>query len=101
MTKKKYFVGVFILILFPRVLWGESVELLKKALYYAKQNEHEKAISIYEKVLREDPKNILGLQGAGLSYLSLGHYEKGLPYLKKAFTIERRNLTTLFALART
>ncbi|HBQ21309.1 MAG TPA: hypothetical protein DD708_05170 [Deltaproteobacteria bacterium] len=88
-------------LLISHFAFGQSVELLKKALEYAKQNEHQKAIGVYEEVLKQDPKSILALQGLGLSYLSLGQYEKGLPFFNQAFKMDRKNLTTLFALART
>jgi len=101
MNLGKLFFSILLITFISTSVFAQTTsQLLREALKHAKQNEHEKAMSIYHEILKKEPNQLLALQGLGLSFYILDEYQKSIPYLKKALKIDRRNITTLLGLAR-
>ena len=73
--------------------------VLQMGTFYGSEEEHEKAVEMYTKVLEMEPDNKVALRLRGDAYLSLGKHEEAIADLKKAADLMPDDSGTLNNLA--
>lgn len=64
---------------------------LKQALKYYNQDKYEQAISIYDKIINKEPKNVKAFIGRANCYLSLNEFHKAIDDMNYCLTIDTLN----------
>jgi tetratricopeptide (TPR) repeat protein len=81
---------------------GQTVdELLQAGLSYLNEKRFDKALEYFNKIIGQDPNNVMGWMGKAVSYVGLKNYDQALTYFKKSLELSPNNKDVLQWLART
>lgn len=90
---KLFFKAVFILFLFPSLLWAASTgQYIKEGNKLYKKGEYEQSFNRYEKALEKNPELDIGNFNAGIARYKQGQYEQSVQHTQKALLSEDKNL---------
>lgn len=79
----------------------ESIETLKEAevpIYGVDDEEYEEAITLYQKTVKENPKNSLGYQGRGYIYYFKQEYKLAIENFERARGLNEKEFDSYFEL---
>lgn len=76
-------------------------ELLQAGLSYLNEKQFNKALEYFNKIIAQDPNNVLGWMGKAVSYVGLKNYDQAITYFQKSLELSPNNKDILQWLART